>query len=276
MSSQPNKPPPPNNPPPGHIFTDEELEAMPPLRCNDLTPAVIENIVGRPPVNMIHYDIALSHPSAGAEFDYEQYEFLGDAVLNFVTAKFLFEHHAERGEGFMTVMRSKLTRCEHLAKLANALALPHFVKMDATSIFTKQNFSKKVEEDLFEAFVAAVYLDLGLLAAKKFILDVYEKHVDWADLSKNRNYKETFDAAAARRPRRLAGVLIDSRRGDTHIYDDSNDSRSVCDWNGTQQKKVRASSGAGVARSAWCRNRLITEVFCTCTDLGFQRDESQS
>jgi ribonuclease III len=190
MSSQPNQPPPPNNPPPGRVFTDEELEAMPPLRCNNLTPAVVENIVGKSPVNMAHYDIALTHPSAGAEFDYEQYEFLGDAVLNFVTAKFLFEHHAERGEGFMTVMRSKLTRCEHLAKLANALGLPHFVKMDATSIFTKQNFSKKVEEDLFEAFVAAVYLDLGLLAAKKFILDVYEKHVDWNDLSKNRNYKE--------------------------------------------------------------------------------------
>ena len=188
--AQPPPPPPPNNPPPDRVFTDEELEAMPPLRCNDLTPAVIEHIVGAPPVDMVHYDIALTHPSAGAGFDYEQYEFLGEAVLNFITAKFLFEHHAERGEGFMTVTRSKLTRCEHLAKLANVLGLPHFVKMDAASIFTKQNFSKKVEEDLFEAFVAAVYLDLGLLAAKKFILDVYEKHVDWDDLAKNRNYKE--------------------------------------------------------------------------------------
>jgi len=188
--AQPLPPPPPNNPPPECTFTEEELASMPPLRCNDLTPAVIEHIVGAPPVDMNHYDIALTHPSAGMGFDYERYEFLGDAVLNFVTAKFLFEHHADRGEGFMTVARSKLTRCEHLAKLANVLGLPHYVKMDAASIFTKQNFSKKVEEDLFEAFVAAVYLDLGLLAAKKFILDVYEKHVDWDDLSKNRNYKE--------------------------------------------------------------------------------------
>lgn len=172
------------------MYTEEELATMPPLRCNDLTPAVVEHITGRPPIEMMHYDVALTHPSAGAGYDYEQYEFLGDAVLNFVTAKFLFDHHAERGEGFMTVMRSKLTRCEHLAKLANVLGLSHFAKMDAMSIFTKQNFSRKVEEDLFEALVAAVYLDHGLLAAKKFILDVYEKHVDWEDLQKNRNYKE--------------------------------------------------------------------------------------
>lgn len=184
------QPRPPNNPPPGSVFTDEVLALLPPLRCNDLTVDAVERIIGQRPMDITHYDIALTHPDAGVGYDYETYEFLGDSVLSFVTAKFLYERHVDKGEGFMTVTRSKLTRSEQLANFSERLGLSHYVKMSAISINAGMHRSKKVLEDVFEALVCAIYHDLGMLAAKSFILRVYDTMVDWDDLAKNRNYKE--------------------------------------------------------------------------------------
>lgn len=184
------QPRPPNNPPPGTVLTDDVLALLPPLRCNDLTAEAVERITGKKPMDLTHYDIALTHPDAGLDVDYECYEFLGDSVLSFVTAKFLYETHREKGEGHMTVMRSKLTRSDQLASFSERLGLFHYIKMSATSINAGLHRSKKVLEDVFEALVCAIYHDLGMLAAKSFILNVYDTMVDWDDLAKNRNYKE--------------------------------------------------------------------------------------
>ncbi len=184
------KPAPPNNLPPGSTITETEVASLPPLRCNDLTPEVVQRMTGRKPMNMTHYDIALTHPDAGLEYDYEKYEFLGDSVLSFVTAKFLYEKHSAKGEGYMTVTRSKLTRADQLALFSEQLELQHYVKMSAASIQNGMHKSKKVLEDVFESLVCAVYHDLGMLAVKSFILDVYDTMVDWDELAKNKNYKE--------------------------------------------------------------------------------------
>ena len=203
-------------PPDTHV-TDDMLSDLPPLRCNDLTSEVIERLTGQKPMEMTHYEVALTHPDAGLEYDFEKYEFLGDSVLSFVTAKYLYEKHADQGEGYMTVMRSKLTRSDQLSFFSDQLGVGHYIKMSAASIHMGLHKSKKVLEDVFEALVCAVYHDLGMLAAKSFILGVYDTHVDWEELAKNRNYKEQLMQFQHKKQAALP-TYVSSRDDETKLF----------------------------------------------------------
>jgi ribonuclease-3 len=183
------QPPPPNIPPPGSL-TEDEIAQLPPRRLTEITHETMERVIGQRPMDLTHYDVCFTHPDAGDTYDYEKYEFLGDSVLNFVTAKFLWDKFPEANEGFLTITRTKLTRSDQLWKFSQFLGLEQFVKMSGSSIYNGCHRSKKTLEDVFEALVCAVYFDLGMLAAKKFILAVFDRYVDWCDVQKNRNWKD--------------------------------------------------------------------------------------
>ncbi|MGA1563837.1 MAG: ribonuclease III [Pontimonas sp.] len=182
-------PPPPRIPPPGTL-TEEEEDLLGPLNLRDVTPDNVEEVIGIRPVNIAYYVRAFTHPSSGGTPDYEVLEFLGDAVLGMVVARYLFDTYPDEAEGFLTITRTKLTRSEQLHSYALALGLQQFVYMSGKSIYRGYHQSKKVLEDIFESVIGAIYLDHGLMVAKQFILDTIETHTDWEDLKRNRNYKD--------------------------------------------------------------------------------------
>lgn len=182
-------PPPPRVPPPGSL-TEEEEEALPPLNLRDVTHDNVESVLGIRPVDLSYYVRAFTHPSSGMTPDYEVLEFLGDAVLGMVIARYLFDAYPTEAEGFLTITRTKLTRSEQLHSYALALGLQQFVYMSGKSVYRGYHQSKKVLEDIFESVIGAIYLDHGLMVAKKFILDTIEAHTDWDDIKRNRNYKD--------------------------------------------------------------------------------------
>lgn len=184
-----DRPPPPRIPPPGTLSEDEE-EALPPCNLTDITADAVERVVGIRPINIDLYVRAFTHPSSGRTPDYEVLEFLGDAVLGMVIAKYLFDSYPDEDEGFLTILRTKITRSEMLYAYALAVGLQQFVFMSGKSIYRGYHHSKKVLEDVFESVIGALYLDHGLIVAKRFILETVEKHTDWEDLKRNRNYKD--------------------------------------------------------------------------------------
>lgn len=183
------RPPPPRIPPPGSLTEDEE-EILPPCNLADITPDAIERVIGVRPVNVSYYERAFTHPSSGRTPDYEVLEFLGDAVLGMVIAKYLFDTYPGEDEGFLTIMRTKLTRSEMLHTYALAIGLQQFVYMSGKCVYRGYHHSKKVLEDIFESVIGALYLDHGLIVAKQFILDTVERYTDWDDVKRNRNYKD--------------------------------------------------------------------------------------
>lgn len=186
-------PPPPKVPPPGTL-TEEEEDALPPGQMVDMTRQLLERTLGFKVVNYPgNYFECFTHKSVAVYYhraSYERLEFLGDSVVNFVTAKYLFDTYPSEDEGFMTKLRTRLTRSDTLAHLARVLQLDRFVFMSGKGLYRKWNTNKRILEDVFEALIGAIYLDQGLVVAKNFFIGVIHKYIDMSEMHKDRNYKD--------------------------------------------------------------------------------------
>ena len=141
--------------------------------------ATIEKLVGTKIKNLDLYQRAFTHKSALKEYEqfnesFETLEFIGDSVLGFVITKFLFDKYESRQEGFLTKARTKLVRGETLAQIAKCLNLQTYVIMDEKGMRNGWNNNTKILEDVFESLIGAIYMDIGLLHAKEFILRIYQ------------------------------------------------------------------------------------------------------
>lgn len=123
----------------------------------------------------------------------ERLEFFGDSILNLVISDYIFERFPDDNEGFLTKMRTKLVNGKMLAFLSKE------IKFDKLVIISKQieenngRNNSNIIEDVFEAFIAAIYLDLGFESAKEWIVNVIENIIDFPELIKqNHNYKDQF------------------------------------------------------------------------------------
>lgn len=139
----------------------------------------IEQLVGTKIKDISLYQKAFTHKSALKEYDtltesFETLEFMGDSVLGFIITKFLFDRYESRQEGFLTKARTKLVRGETLANIARKLGLHEMILMDEKGMRNGWNNNPKILEDVFEALVGAIYMDLGLIHAKQFILSIYQ------------------------------------------------------------------------------------------------------
>lgn len=157
----------------------------------------IETLIGTKIKDLSLYQKAFTHKSALKEYEeltesFETLEFMGDSVLGFIITKFLFDRHEEKQEGFLTKARTKLVRSETLADIALKLGLNKLVLMDEKGMRNTWNNNPKILEDVFEALVGAIYMDLGLLHAKQFVLRIYEnpKYVDLNSIMIDDNFKD--------------------------------------------------------------------------------------
>ena len=136
------------------------------------------------------YQRAVTHRSAAAAGDssYERLEFLGDAVLNLVVASYLFERYPKEDEGFMTRMRTKLINGVTLAHLCKTCTrLGDVVQMKESRGSRGKAIPDAVMEDVFEAFLGAIFLDHGFDVARAWLVSFFEANVDFAQLVARQN-----------------------------------------------------------------------------------------
>ncbi|MEG1791271.1 MAG: ribonuclease III [Clostridia bacterium] len=134
---------------------------------------------------------ALTHNSGvgkGLRQSYQNLEFLGDSILNFVIAEELLRRHPEFNEGQLTRMRSAVVSEKPLAETIYKLGLSDFLIMGVSETKMHINQNSSVMEDMFEAIVGAVYLDGGMSFAKKFILTTLEPILLRSETDKNDFY----------------------------------------------------------------------------------------
>ena len=128
------------------------------------------------PTNMNLYSAAVTHSSFTNENpsypDYERLEFLGDAVLEIIISEFLYkERHLE--EGVMTRMRATYVCEEACATYAKEIGLE-----DDIRVGSGEEVNQTILADVFEAFVAALYLDQGYEFTKDFVLNIITDYID--------------------------------------------------------------------------------------------------
>ena len=138
----------------------------------------IKNIFGFRPGNIFLYRLAFLHKSAtqetlnGVKINNERLEFLGDAILDAVTADYLFKTFPTKDEGFLTEMRSKIVSRTQLNKLSQKMGIDSLIQLENSSNGLFRSFMG----DAFEALIGALYLDKGYDFTKKIIVERIIRH----------------------------------------------------------------------------------------------------
>lgn len=142
------------------------------------------------PHNYSLYKEAFTHPSINVgerkTIDYQRLEFVGDSVLGTVIATLSYQHYPNLQEGPLTRLRSSLVNTTNLAKLALSFKFENYIKVGHSF---KGDIAKsdKILEDVFEAFIGALYLDRGFNYAFKFIKRIFKNQIA------NFNYEDSID-----------------------------------------------------------------------------------
>jgi len=97
----------------------------------------------------------------------ERLEFLGDSILAFVSADFLFRTFANLTEGELTDVRAVLVRTETLADFAREIELGKYLIVGKGEHNTVRG--QRVLASTFEAVLGAIYLDQGVMAVQQFL-----------------------------------------------------------------------------------------------------------
>lgn len=102
--------------------------------------------------------------------DNEQLEFLGDAVLGFVTSQTLFERFPHYQEGELSKMRAHLVSARHLIRVADQLEIGRYLHLGKGEEKSGGRTKSALLVDALEAVLAALYLDAGLDVPRRFIV----------------------------------------------------------------------------------------------------------
>ncbi len=114
-----------------------------------------------------HRSYINEHPEAFE--DNERLEFLGDAVLDFVTASYLYNRLPEMKEGRLTRLRAALVRTEQLAEFAVELELGPAIRLGRGEEESGGRLRKSLLCDAFEAVIGAYFLDSGIDAVRALV-----------------------------------------------------------------------------------------------------------
>lgn len=119
--------------------------------------------------------------------DNERLEFLGDAVLDFITGEYLYHHFPNIREGELTSLRSALVRTEMLADFASRINLGEFLFMGKGEEETGGRKRPAILCGAFEALIGALYLDRGIEAVRKVVIPFVESEIDTILRTKSRH-----------------------------------------------------------------------------------------
>lgn len=128
-------------------------------------------------------DTAMTHSSFANEAQdgtksNERMEFLGDSILSFIVASYLFEKYKDTSEGKLTQFRSNIVCSKSLASAARRLKIGDALRFGHGEGAHGGNRKQSNLEDAFEALVGALYLDKGIDAARDFVLEVFKEELN--------------------------------------------------------------------------------------------------
>lgn len=164
------------------------------------------------PKNIDIYKQAFIHTSYAYEnnldYSYETLEFLGDAIVDLVVSDYLY-NECSFNEGLMTKTRASYV-CENaLYEYANGLNFSDYVMLGKGEEQSGGCYKKAILADIFEAFVAAIYLDLGFLKAKEVALNIIVPYIENEDVMLFSDYKSKLQEVVQDVQKSLKYELID-------------------------------------------------------------------
>ncbi len=205
---------------------------------------------------------ALTHPSLGHEtqrhhFDNQRLEFLGDAVLQLIFTRHLFDLFPHYSEGHLTKLRSRLVSREGLKVHALKLGLGEFLMMGRGEESSGGRARVSTLADAFEALVGAMYLDSDLDTVRAFILeeslpDIMNLPLETLDINPKGQLQELLQSISPRSP--VYKITADA--GPEHLKTFT----AEVSWNGialgsgsgsSKKEAEAAAANAALAQRLW-------------------------
>ncbi|TGE73552.1 ribonuclease III [Weissella confusa] len=110
--------------------------------------------------------------------DYQRLEFLGDAVMQQSTAVYLFKRYPDWDEGRLTELRISMVQTRAFAALSRELHLDQYVQLGRGEELSGARNRDSLLEDLWEAFIGALYLDQGQEVVMNFLGEIMFTKID--------------------------------------------------------------------------------------------------
>lgn len=126
---------------------------------------------------------AFTHTSYANEHNiqsYERLEFLGDAIVDFLVGEYLFNKFSDLDEGMMSRIRASLVCEKALSELAKELKIDECMLLGNGAENSGERTRPSILSDMFEAHIAAMYLDAGIDNTRDYLCSVYGKKIDEA------------------------------------------------------------------------------------------------
>lgn len=131
--------------------------------------------------------LALTHRSRGSK-NYERLEFLGDSILGFVVAQWLYQEFPQLAEGKLSRMRSSLVRKETLAQVARTLDVGEYLILGEGELKSGGFNRDSILADVVESLIGGIFLDSDFQHASDFIFSHFATH--FSAISAQSNFKD--------------------------------------------------------------------------------------
>ena len=150
-----------------------------------------------------------------AEEDYDRLEFLGDRVLGLIISEELFRRFETAEAGQLSRRYNAQVRRETLAEIALEMGLRDYIRMAPDLAASGGRENPAILEDVMEAVIAALYLDGGISAAKKFIKSKWWPRFDFKDASE-KDAKSALQEWLAKNGKPLPNYQVVEETGPDH------------------------------------------------------------
>lgn len=166
-------------------------------------------------------ETALCHSSYANETlhdslkSYERLEFLGDSILGFVVAEYLYQNYPEKPEGQLTRLRAELVCETNLAKIAAKIGIGEHLKLGHGGEQDGGRHRASIIADVVESIIAASYLDGGEQAARGIINRFVLSEVSF-DAIRDDDYKTALQEIIQRKKNQSVSYRLIGEKGPDH------------------------------------------------------------
>ena len=151
-------------------------------------------------IDLNYLAMALIHPSYAQEqqsaTNNQRLEFLGDAILDFVVADYLYRHYKDKAEGDLTRIRARVVCEQALAEVAHEIDLGRYILLGRGEESSGGRQRRSILGDTVEAVIGALYLDQGMEAAAHFVIRYLETKIIGSAEGDYQDYKSRLQELA--------------------------------------------------------------------------------
>lgn len=160
---------------------------------------------------------SFANESHGRAQSYERLEFLGDSILGFVTAEFLYGTFPELPEGKLTKKRASLVCEKSLCGFTRSFGAGELLRLSHGEQHSGGKDRPSILADVFESITAAIYLDSGSLEeAKRFVLHYIEPAAKSAGERPFKDHKTMLQEIIQQNPGERLEYVLTGEQGPDH------------------------------------------------------------